>query len=111
MHGSRYSLGRDCPGVGIFNALECDQEILILWNGYRCIRFPQPIIQLRTAACGLVRSKVAMEAGVTWPRDEWQGTIEPRVWNWLCRKHTEAALGSTHELKPGINITSSISQS
>ena len=40
-----------------------------------------------------------MEAGVTWPRDEWQGTIEQRVWNWLCRKHTEEALGSTPELK------------
>ena len=88
------------PGWTFLTALECDQEILILWNGYRCIRFLQPIIQHRTAACGLVRSKVASEAGVTWPRDEWQGTIEPRVWNWLCRKHTEAraALGSTPEL-------------
>ena len=40
-----------------------------------------------------------MEAGVTSPRDEWQGAIEPRVWNWLCHKHTVASLGSTPELK------------
>ena len=97
MHGSRYSLDAIVQGLEFLTALECDQEILIIWNGYRCIRFLPPTIQDRTAACDLIRSKVAMEAGITWPRDEWQGTNSPH--NRAAR--LESALPQAHRGRLG----------
>ena len=86
------------PGWSFLTALECDQEFLILWNGYKCICTMEPLIQDRQTACAMVRTKVA-EGGTTFAEEEWKDKIEPRVWNWLCTMHIESTLGYSPALE------------
>jgi len=85
-------------GWSFLTALERDQELLILWNGYKCICTLEPLIQDRKAACSMVRTKVS-DAGSTFTDEDWNNRIEPRVWNWLCTMHVEATLGCCPELQ------------
>ena len=86
-------------GWSFLTAMECDQEVLILWNGYKYVCLLEPLIRDRQTACDHVRTKVQMEAAFTWTDEEWQSTIEPRVWTWLCQSQADKTFGSSPELK------------
>ena len=86
-------------GWSFLTAMECDQEVLILWNGYKYVCLLEPLIRDRQTACDHVRTKVQMEAAFTWTDGEWQSTIEPRVWTWLCQSQADKTFGSSPELK------------
>lgn len=45
-------------GWSFLTALERDQEVLILWNGYTCLCIMEPLIKDRKAACAMVRDTV-----------------------------------------------------
>lgn len=86
-------------GWSFLTALERDQELLILWNGYKCICMLERLVKDRKAACSMVRTKVS-DGGNTFTDEDWGNKIEPRVWNWLCTIQVEATLGSF----PGLQI-------
>ena len=79
-------------GWSFLTAMEEDQELLVLWNGFRCVCVVQEIAKDRTAACNLVRTTI--KETQAWSDEEWNETIEPRVWNWLCSKHIEKEFGA-----------------
>ena len=80
-------------GWSFLTALERDQEVLILWNGYTCLCIMEPLIKDRKAACAMVRDTVM--DGATFTEAEWTEKIEPRVWNWLCTMQLEQERGAT----------------
>jgi hypothetical protein len=81
-------------GWSFLTALECNQEVLILWNGYTCICIMEPLIKDRKAACAMVLDAVMVD-GTTFTEAEWTEKIEPRVWNWLCTEQLHLERGST----------------
>jgi hypothetical protein len=92
------------PGWSFLTALERDQEVLILWNGYTCICIMEPLIKDKTAACASVRDAVlvgdsTLVGGTTFTEKEWTEKIEPRVWNWLCTMQMQLVRGSTPALQ------------
>ena len=87
------------PGWSFLTAMECDQELLILWNGYKYVCLIEPLIRDRKAACDQVRTKVQMETAFTWTDEEWHSTIEPRVWIWLCQAQADKVFGASPHLK------------
>jgi len=90
-------------GWSFLTAMERDQEVLIVWNGYKCICIIEALIKDKKTACDMVRAKVSEggpeSPGTTFTDDEWKTEIEPRVWNWLCTAHLETVLGRTPPLQ------------
>ena len=86
-------------GWSFLTALERDQELLVLFDGYKAICMLEELASDRAAACICVRTKLREECGREWPDQEWIETIEPRVWNWLCSKETEQRYGSVPDLQ------------
>jgi hypothetical protein len=84
-------------GWSFLTAMEGDQELLVLWNGFRSVCVMKEIAADRAAACNLVRTIV--EELQAWSDKEWSEDIEPRVWNWLSSKHMEKKFGATPYLQ------------
>ena len=86
-------------GWSFLTALERDQELLVLFDGYKAICILEELATDRAAACSCVRIRMREECGREWPDQEWIETIEPRVWNWLCSKETETRYGFAPDLR------------
>jgi len=86
-------------GWSFLTALERDQELLVLFDGYKAICVLEALAPDRAAAGAFARAKLREECGREWADQEWTGTIEPRVWNWLCTKEIERQFGAAPDLR------------
>lgn len=85
-------------GWSLLTALERDQELLVLFGGYRATCMLEELSPDRAEACKYFRTKVREDGGREWLDQEWIETIEPRVWNWLCSIQVQKSYGSAPPL-------------
>ena len=86
------------PGWSFLTAQEHDQELLILWNGFKLVNIINSISGDRVAAASYVRATM-QRLGHVWTDQSWMESVEPRVWHWLCWKAVEKELGAVPALQ------------
>ena len=85
-------------GWSFLTAQEHDQELLILWNGFKLVKLINSLSGDRKAAASYVRATM-QRVRHTWTDQEWAETIEPRVWQWLCLQAVEKEMGAVPALQ------------